>query len=372
MGEGEVSCVFAPGSEGFALRPIDSIQEKTRPLAETTLRADLPADVFAILANVSGMARPDVLTMILADQRFRWLAGAPVETERYLELLPDLAGDPERELALVEGELRGRGEAGVGRTLEDFVRRFPELSGPITAIFETIREHADSGDDGPPVDDNVTEPYGRAGDGRAVGSSSEPEFIDRYRILSVLGQGGFGKVYLARDELLGRLVAIKVPRRDRVYRDEDVDAFLREARILAGLDHEHIVPVYDVGCTPDGLCFVVSKLIDGEILTSQVEGLHGDYGRIARLVAAVGEALHYAHQHGLVHRDVKPANLLIDRAGKVYLADFGLALQEEDFGRAERSGGTPAYMSPEQVRGEGHRVDGRTDIFSLGIVTCTS
>ena len=163
-------------------------------------------------------------------------------------------------------------------------------------------------------------------------------------------------------------MAIKVPRRDRVFRDEDVNAFLRKARILAGLDHEHIVPVYDVGCMPDGLCFVVSKLIDGEILTSQVEGLHGDYGRIARLVGAVAEALHYAHQHGLVHRDVKPANLLFDRAGKVYLADFGLALREEDFGRAERMGGTPAYMSPEQVRGEGHRVDGRTDLFSLGIV----
>ena len=121
-------------------------------------------------------------------------------------------------------------------------------------------------------------------------------------------------------------MAIKVPRRDRVFRDEDVNAFMREARILAGLDHEHIVPVYDVGCTPDGLCFVVSKLIDGEILTSQVECLHADYGRIARLVACRRRALHYAHQHGLVHRDVKPANLLFDRAGKVYLADFGLRL----------------------------------------------
>ena len=198
--------------------------------------------------------------------------------------------------------------------------------------------------------------------------AANPEFIDRYRILSVLGQGGFGKVYLARDELLGRSVAIKVPRRDRVFRDEDVDAFLREARILAGLDHEHIVPVYDVGCTPDGHCFVVSKLIDGESLTSRDRDLPADYGRIARLMAAVADALHYAHQHGLVHRDVKPANLLIDRAGKAYLADFGLALREEDFGRVERLAGTPAYMSPEQVRGEGHRVDGRTDIFSLGIV----
>ena len=288
-------------------------------------------------------------------------------TERYLELLPDLAGDPAARLADWRRASRAE-EAGLGPTLVEYIRRFPDLSGPITALFETIGEREEAGGERPAGDDNATEVYGQAGEGRAEADRAIPEFIDRYRILSVLGQGGFGKVYLGRDELLGRLVAIKVPRRDRVFRDEDVDAFLREARILAGLDHEHIVPVYDVGCTPDGLCFVVSKWIDGEILAGRAGSLEDDYGRIARLVATVADALHYAHQHGLVHRDVKPANVLIDRAGKAYLADFGLALKEEDFGRVERLAGTPAYMSPEQVRGEGHRIDGRTDIFSLGIV----
>src|SRR5262249_49463859 len=115
-------------------------------------------------------------------------------------------------------------------------------------------------------------------------------------------------------------------------------------------------------------CFIVSKYIDGSSLETLIKKRRPPLREAVELVAAIAEALQFAHHEGLVHRDVKPGNILVDANNKPYLADFGLALKDEEFGTGPTWAGTPAYMSPEQARCEGHRVDGRSDVFSLGVV----
>lgn len=229
----------------------------------------------------------------------------------------------------------------------------PRHSQPVDALAETFRTDITARDAAPV----------QGLEGAAVGQR-----IGRYAVTQLLGQGQFGAVYLARDDELQRDVAIKVPAQ-RLASRRALEAFRAEARMLARLDHPHIVPVYDFGQTADGFGYVVSKLIPGCDLATLLRTARPPLAEAVPLVAAIAEALHHAHQQGVVHRDVKPANILVDGRGRPYLADFGVALHDAQ--AAEHAGeltGTPNYMSPEQVRGEAHRLDGRSDLWSLGVV----
>jgi serine/threonine protein kinase/formylglycine-generating enzyme required for sulfatase activity len=191
----------------------------------------------------------------------------------------------------------------------------------------------------------------------------------RYRPERHLGSGGFGDVYLAKDLELKRWVAIKVPKKESLFGHINIESYVKEAQNAAQLKHDHIVLVYDVGRTLDGSIYVVYDFIDGRSLAEVISTQLPEFKTAALWLSQIAEALNHAHERRLIHRDIKPANILIENStGKPFVVDFGLSIREEDCIEEGRIAGTPAYMSPEQVRGEGHRLDGRSDLFSLGVV----
>jgi WD40 repeat protein len=197
-----------------------------------------------------------------------------------------------------------------------------------------------------------------------------PKQIGKFEVLNRLGNGSFGTVYKARDPQLKRLVAIKVPRAGSFPTPEDQERFLREARSAAGLRHPQIVQVYEIA-HERGVPFIVSELIDGRNLGEALVTYRPGFAEAAELVAQIADALDYAHVRKIVHRDIKPANILLDEAGKPHVADFGLARREEGETTMTIEGqvlGTPAYMAPEQAAGNHAQVDGRSDVYSLGVV----
>jgi len=195
-----------------------------------------------------------------------------------------------------------------------------------------------------------------------------PSSLGRYAVRGLLGRGAFADVLLAHDEQLNRQVAIKLPRRDRFQNDGQLQAFIEEGRAAAGLQHPGIVAVFDVGYSGEKP-FIVLEYIRGRSLAHLLEHESLPSLAVAQLVAAVAEALAHAHEQGFVHRDIKPQNILLDTDDCPHITDFGLAVRHrEPVSVAEDVAGTTHYMSPEQVRGENHRIDGRTDLWALGVV----
>ena len=194
--------------------------------------------------------------------------------------------------------------------------------------------------------------------------------IGRFQIRERLGSGAFGTVYRAFDGQLERDVAIKVPQAGLLTTPDLVQRFMREAKAAARLTHPYIVPVYDAGRDGDQY-YIASEFIDGQPLSEIIEKYHDDYASIAVLIHRLAEGLAYSHSNGIIHRDVKPHNVMIDNRGIPHLMDFGLARVGDDAQKLTHDGtvmGTPAYMSPEQATGSSEDISPASDQYSLAIV----
>ena len=277
----------------------------------------------------------------------------------------DLAG-------LIETMLDERRRGGVP-DIDAAARAHPELASELRKLWATAQMADELGrEDPPPREADPGSTFAAPGAGAPRSTSSRPALpeFDDYEILAELGRGGMGVVYKARQRSLERPVALKLMIQGDFASESDRARFRGEAEAAAKLDHPRIAPVYEVG-TCDGLPYFTMRFVEGQTLAQRLANGPLRAREAAEILAPVADAIHYAHERGVLHRDLKPSNILLDGSGTPQVADFGLAKRLEGGRTITRSGdilGSPSYMPPEQAAGSRGRLGPHSDVYSLGAV----
>jgi serine/threonine-protein kinase len=271
----------------------------------------------------------------------------------------------EEQLALLLAELTDRVQRGERVDLEEQCRAHPSLAKDLRELWGVVMVARVAGSGSASVAPTLAPESDYPS-----GSVLLPCKFGDYELIQEIGRGGMGVVYRARQQSLGREVAVKMILRGQLASPADRERFQAEAQAAARLDHPGIVPVYEVG-EIDGRPYFSMKYIRGRTLSQVLAEGPMPPREAAQLLATVARAIHFAHQAGVLHRDIKPSNILLDETGQPHITDFGLAKQMTDAASLTRTGailGTPAYMAPEQAAGARGRVGPASDVYSLGVV----
>ncbi len=269
----------------------------------------------------------------------------------------------EQELANLVSRLADRMQRGDQPELEQECSRHPEFADDLRELWGMLVVTRAAGQETGSIASRAQQPV----DAPVL---KLPFQMGDYLLQSEIGRGGMGVVYHAIRGSDGKAVAIKMLLKGDFATSADRKRFVSEAEAAARLNHPHIIPIYETG-EHNGRPFFCMKLIEGQPLSSRLANGPMPARRAAQVMAQISDAIHYAHQNGVLHRDLKPSNVMLDDEGAAYIADFGLAKQFHDAGSLTRSGailGTPSYMAPEQAAGNRGEVSTASDVYSLGAI----